>query len=136
MVKTSGGLKHSKALAALRDQGKDFSKELFVAGDIIRAEAVLSITQGSVSGAGHVPSAPGEAPNRDTGVLDSSISVRRVDRNLYEVVADAPYAVAQEYGTVDGRLPERPYMRPAAVKHGPKASKLITVAIQRRNKGV
>lgn len=135
MTHVTGGAGHLKKLQALTAAAKDLSPQLFVAADIIRTEAALSITSGSISGANHVPSAPGEAPNADTGVLDSSIHVRKVAINHFEVVADAPYAVAQEYGTADGRLPERPYMRPAAKEHGPKAGRLIKVAIQRATKG-
>lgn len=135
MTTIAGGKAHLKQISSLARAGRNVSKELFVASDIIRTEAVLSITQGSVSGAGHVPSAPGEAPNADTNTLDNSIHVRKVSDAHYEVVANAPYAVAQEYGTADGRLPERPYMRPAAAVHGDKAVILIKTAINRAAKG-
>lgn len=135
MTKITGGGSHRNRLASLKSQGMNNSAALFAAADMIRTEAVLSITAGSISGKNHVPSAPGEPPNADTNTLDNSIHVRKVDNNHYEVVADAPYAVAQEYGTADGRLAERPYMRPAAKLAGPNAAKLITISVQRAAKG-
>lgn len=135
MTTVTGGAAHSKRIAGLIAQAKDMSTELYVAADMIRTEAVLSITAGSVSGENHVPSAPGEPPNADTNQLDNSIHVRKIDNNHFEVVADAPHATPQEYGTADGRLSERPYMRPAAAKEGPRAGELITAAVNRRTKG-
>lgn len=85
---------------------------LFVAGDIIRAEAKHSITEGSISGKGHIPSKPGEAPNADTHHLDTNIETTQPAPLRVEVSSNAKYAVALEAGT--SRMAARPYMGPAS----------------------
>ena len=132
-VKGEGGF--AKRLDSLGKLPDDISQILFVAAGLIETEARLSITQGSVSGKDHVPSKPGEPPNRDTGVLDGSIEAKLTSPTTAEVVASAPYAAALEYGTKDGTLEERPYMRPALAKEGPKFKKLIQTAEKRRANG-
>ena len=132
-VKGEGGF--AKRLDNLGKLPDDISEILFVAAGLIETEARLSITQGSVSGKDHVPSKPGEPPNRDTGVLDGSIEAKLTSPTTAEVVASAPYAAALEYGTKDGTLEERPYMRPALAKEGPKFKKLIQTAVKRRANG-
>ena len=51
---------------------RDVSAALFAAADDVRARSRRSITAGSVGGVNHVPSAPGEPPNNDTGFLVAS----------------------------------------------------------------
>lgn len=113
MVKITGTKAYKAKLAAIRgpEMTKQVGAALFAAGQEIQVEAQLSITNGSVSGKGHVPSLPGEPPNNDTGVLANNIETRQVEPLLAEVSSNAPYAAALEYGTV--RMAERPYMRPA-----------------------
>lgn len=84
---------------------------VYVGSDMIRAHAFRSISAGSVSGKGHVPSAPGEPPNRDTGVLQAHLTNALVGPLTAEVRSDAPYANALEFGT--SKMAARPYMRPA-----------------------
>lgn len=84
---------------------------LYAGGDAIRAEAAHLITQGAVSGKNHVPSAPGEPPNEDSGVLRTHIETTQVAPLRVEVSSNAPYAAALEFGTA--KMAERPYMRPA-----------------------
>jgi HK97 gp10 family phage protein len=98
-------------------------KVVFVGSDMIRAEAFRSISEGSVSGKGHVPSLPGQPPNRDTGVLQAHITNEKTGPLTAEVRSDAPYAAALEFGT--SRIAERPYMRPARDKSEPKINRLF-----------
>lgn len=51
---------------------------LFSAADLVATEAGLSITRGAQSGKNHVVSAPGQAPNADSHVLDRNIGVHPV----------------------------------------------------------
>lgn len=130
MTKISGGKAHRSTVRRLSRQSKaEVRKRLEVAAGMISTEAKLSITRGSISGKNHVPSAPGEPPNADTNTLDNSIDHVMISDTEAEVYADAAHAVPQEFGTEDGRLPERPYMRPAAAKEGPKAAILIREGI-------
>jgi len=101
-------------------------------GGQVRDEARLSIIEGSVSGPGHVPSAPGEPPNADTGHLDESIHVTSYVRGgtvTVEVSADAEYAADLEYG--NSRIAERPFMRPATAKVRPRVPAGVRVAVRR-----
>ena len=110
--------KHSRRLKAMtgpRMRGRIYTA-LFAGADLIRTEAALSIVAGSIQGKGHIPSKPGEPPNRDTAQLDTSI-ITEGDRSRLraEVSANTDYAVDQELG--NSKMAERPYMRPATDKN-------------------
>lgn len=102
---------------------------LYAGGNLIEIEAEHSITAGSASGKGHVPSAPGQPPNRDTGVLDGNIETARTGPLKVEVSSNAPYALALELGT--SRMEERPYMRPATAKRRAEAVQLVRRAVKK-----
>jgi HK97 gp10 family phage protein len=131
MAKLSGADKVMAKLKALnsRSAKKRISSALYVAGDMMRVEAAISISAGAVSGKNHKPSQPGEAPNYDTGLLANSIETREVAEFEVEVAAKAPYAAALELGT--SKMAERPFMRPAADRVRPKAQRLIAAALKR-----
>lgn len=105
---------------------------LYAGGDMIRAEAVHLITAGSVSGKNHVPSAPGEPPNRDTGVLDTHIETTQVAPLKVEVSSNAPYAVALEAGT--SKMAARPYMGPAVRAKRKEVIALVRQAVTQATK--
>jgi len=104
------------------------SRALFAAGNMIQTEAQISITEGSVSGKGHVASLPGEPPNNDTGVLANNIETVLVEPLLVEVSSNARYASALEYGT--SKMAPRPYMAPAVAKRRAEAVKLVGDAVR------
>lgn len=91
---------------------------VYEGADMIRAEAHNSITRGAVSGAGHVPSAPGQPPNEDTGFLRGAIINEPTGPLTAEVGALAPYSAALEFGS--SRVAARPFMRPARDKMRPQ----------------
>lgn len=107
-------------------------KALYAAGQLIEIEAERSITAGSISGAGHVASKPGEAPNADSRLLDTSIFTIVAGPNRVNVESTAPYAAALEWGT--SRMAERPYMRPAVNAKRKEASELVAEAVRRSTK--
>lgn len=126
MAKITGARQHSNRLKRMVQKTPSLvGAALYAAGQLIEIEAEHSITAGSVSGKGHVPSAPGEPPNADTRQLDTSIHTLKVSDARTEVEAIAPYAAAQEFGTKDGKLPERPFMRPAVKKKRAAAVELV-----------
>lgn len=129
MVKITGDQRHITRLKGKFSPRKLalIGAKLFEAGELVQRTAQLSITAGAVSGAGHVPSAPGEPPNADTHVLDQSIETGQITQTKVEVSANAPYAAAQEFG--NSRLPARPYMRPALQAKRARISELIKEAI-------
>lgn len=115
MARVLGQERVSAALKRLpADKIKAVSQALFVAGDIIKAEAQVSITTGAVSGINHVPSAPGEPPNEDTGNLRRGIKVVQTSPLTVKVESTATYSAFLEYGT--SRMLARPFMGPAARK--------------------
>lgn len=110
-----GAKKHVKRLNRLRaDVVRVAGAVLYEGADSIRAEAFRSISAGSVSGKNHVPSAPGEPPNRDTGGLQANIEAVQTKPLEAQVRSEADYAAALEFGTI--RMAARPYMRPARDK--------------------
>jgi HK97 gp10 family phage protein len=110
-----------------QETAKRISQALFVTGHAIQVDAQISISTGAVSGRDHVPSLPGQPPNNDTGLLADSIETVQVDPLKIEVSANAPYAVALEFGT--SKMAERPFMRPAAAKNKDTLSKNVAAVI-------
>lgn len=102
---------------------------LFSGGELIQTEAQLSITRGAVSGKGHVPSAPGQAPNQDTGVLASNIETVQTGPLKVQVSSNAPYSAPLEFGT--SKMAARPFMVPARDKMRPEVQKLVQKALNR-----
>lgn len=126
MPRIIGADVHLRRLKALKSpQAKAaIYRGLFAAGSMIETGARHSITEGSISGKGHIPSLPGEPPNADTHQLDTSIRTEGQPGKLaVQVIADAPHAVPLEVGT--SKMAERPFMAPAAQKDGPKAAEFI-----------
>lgn len=118
MAGVTGDKKHSDRLKAMAaDTAREVVAKLYIAGQRIELDAERSITAGSVSGKNHVASAPGQPPNRDTGVLDGNIETTIAAQNPPTVLvsSNAPYAAALEFGT--SRMAERPYMRPATARN-------------------
>ncbi len=108
-----GAKEHIARLKKLqgREAVRLVGQALFAGGENIQTEAQRLISTGSVSGKGHVASAPGEAPNYDTGVLSANIETTQPEPLRVLVTSKAPYASPLEFGS--SRMAERPYMRPA-----------------------
>jgi HK97 gp10 family phage protein len=134
-VRITGAKAHSARLKRIASPAmvREAGKAIYVAADALRADAALSITEGAVSGANHVPSAPGEAPNADTHLLDRSIETTRTGPTTAEVSANAPHAIPQELGT--SKMAARPFMGPAADRIRPKAQAFVRAAVARIAKG-
>lgn len=115
------------------DAVRQLTKAVEVIASQVQTDAQISITTGAVSGKGHVPSAPGEPPNNDTGGLVAGIVVNVVAPLHRQVASTARYAAAQELG--NSRLPERPYMRPAVAKNREGGQKLFRAAVSVVSKG-
>lgn len=127
-----GAKAHSDRLKKIaRNTPRLVLQALYAAGQEIEIYAEKSITTGSVSGKNHVPSAPGEPPNADTRLLDSSIetTIERINPPLVHVTSNAPYSVALEYGT--SKMAERPFMRPASAAKRPRARALVAAAVRK-----
>ncbi|MBI1682384.1 HK97-gp10 family putative phage morphogenesis protein [Caulobacter hibisci] len=127
----TGAKAHAARLKRIQGEEmvREVGKALFAAGNMIEVEAEISITAGSVSGAGHIPSKPGSPPNRDTGVLDGNIETTLVEPLKVEISSNAPYSAALEFGT--SKMAARPYMRPAAQKKKAEAVELVRRAVKK-----
>ena len=100
------------------------------AADVVRNEAVQSITGGSKTGETvrkynptrtHTQSAAGEPPASDTGFLVANITATTKaegKKMIGEVKASAPYAVHLEFGTT--AMQARPFLQPALEKNSKK----------------
>lgn len=136
---------------------REVSPALFAAGEMIKAEAQHSITAGSVSGKHHQPSAPGQPPMNDTGILAAhietlqrgplhvevsssggSLDTSAVDKQTGRKFGPGrtrgsgkpvSYAVLLEFGS--SKMQARPYMAPAARKMKKEAVKLVRAAVSR-----
>ena len=99
---------------------------VFITAQDVRTTAVKSIQEQSMGiwvtrsrqGGGtytHVASAPGNAPNTDTGKLASSIAVEKTGKTEYEIGTNLDYGEHLELGT-KFMLP-RPWLYPALNFH-------------------
>lgn len=122
---------HQKRLKTLASPAmtREIEKALFAAGQMIESEARLSITRGSVSGKGHVPSRPGEPPMNDTGVLAGAIETAKAGVLRVHVSSNAPYSAPLEFGS--SRAAARPFLRPARDKQRPAVKALVEDAMNR-----
>lgn len=91
---------------------------VFEGADTIRAEAFRMVSAGSVSGAGHVASKPGEAPNRDLGDLQDGFDTAKTGRVSAEFRSTAPHGRPLELGS--SKMAPRPHIRPARDKKAPE----------------
>lgn len=120
--------KHSERLRKMADRTpQQVARALYSAGQLIEVDAELSITQGSISGAGHIPSLPGEAPNNDTGFLRSNIETEIGGPGVVTVTSYAPYSAALELGS--SRAAARPFMRPATERNRKKVVQMVGEAL-------
>lgn len=101
--------------------------------DMIRAEAFRMVSAGSISGAGHIPSKPGEAPNRDTGVLQANMESIQTGPLTAEFRSKAKYARALEFGT--SKMAQRPHVRPARDSKLPEIRKRYVEQMNKLVKG-
>ena len=139
--------------------GREIDKAIFAGAKLVEIEATTSITAGSVSGKGHVPSKPGTPPNADTRVLDGSAATEMEGNHTAVISFSAPYAAAQEYGHTYGArsslhpqklgkrgipaktefgtrvLPARPFLRPALAKRTADVIGLMQKALRAAAKG-
>ena len=137
MTTIRGHEAHKRRLRKLRGAAmvRPVTQAIFASAQDLAVDAALSITAGSVSGKGHVASAPGEPPNADTQVLSRNIEAVSTGPLKAETSSNAPYALPLEFGT--STIAERPYMRPAAKRERPKAVKRVVDAVNKviRNSG-
>lgn len=111
---------------------REVGAALFAGGELIQVTAQRSITAGSVSGKGHVPSKPGEPPNNDTGVLANNIETTHPAPLRVQVSSNAPYSAPLEFGS--SRIAARPFLRPARDAKKKEVTALVRQALNRANK--
>lgn len=124
-----GASQHSRRLqqAATRTP-QEVARALYSAGQLVELDAERSITEGAVSGAGHVPSRPGDPPNADTHRLDSNIETEIAGPGLVTVTSRAPYSRFLEFGT--SRMAARPFMRPALRRNLRRVRQMVGDAVR------
>lgn len=131
MAKMRGGKGFKIQLGKLTgpEMVRQIGAALYAGGQILEVDMAHSITAGSVSGKGHVPSKPGEPPNSDTHVLDRSIQTVSMAPLKVAVIVDAPYAVAVNYGT--SKMAARPFAEPAVARTKKEITALVRGAVKK-----
>jgi hypothetical protein len=146
MIVGNGARNHIARLKRLSSPAlvRNVAGALEVTAEAIREDTVESLDEGAISGAGHIPSAPGLPPNSDSrdlansGRVGETAEVGASTAGYVQVAvsfggSSAPYAVVQEYGgTV---LPERPYLRPATERARKPHADRLKDAVNRTIKG-
>lgn len=110
MAKIVGGQIFARHLAT-NARGKDVTNTLLRAADRVRTEYIDRVNEGGGVGANHVPSAPGQAPNTDTGRLVGSVVSAVVRKNVTETSVEAAYGLPLEMGT--DKMAPRPALGPS-----------------------
>lgn len=125
----TGGKKHAARLKRMQNSATKIVGKLYAAGQQIELDAEFSITEGSVSGSGHVASLPGQPPNADTRFLDTNIETEVItqDPPTVHITSKAPYSSALEFGT--SKMAERPFMRPATEKNREEVTRKVAEAV-------
>jgi len=101
--------------------------------EVIAVEARALIDEGGIPSPNHIVSAPGEPPNRDTGLLTSRTNAEDLpEPGQAAVISDAEYSAFLEYGT--SRMAERPFMRVAASNKRKAVLEAARTAINRVTK--
>ena len=132
-MKLKGAEKFINRLKAMTrpEQANRVAAALYQVGQKIELTAEKFITSGAVSGANHVPSAPGEPPNADTHHLDTNIETKIIPTWRYPKVTVeslAEYSAALEFGTE--KMEARPFMRPAFDLHKHEVVHLVGLSIK------
>ena len=125
-----------------KDVAKALLKGTYIAGKVVEGTARMKVLRGPRSGKGrvykrgktiHRASAPGEPPANDLGNLQRSIqTLKSVDTGsevVCEVKATAKYAMPLEFGTLDGKIEERPFMRPSLEENKDKIKQIIETEV-------
>jgi len=124
----TGSKRHSDRLKRMAQRTPQaVARALYAAGQIIELDWEKSITAGSISGKGHIPSLPGQPSNSDTHHLDSNIETRIGGPGLVVVESLAEYAAAQEFGT--SKIAPRPAARPATERNRKKVVQMVGDAV-------
>lgn len=135
MARITGKKEHLAHLARMRSpqMRAGVYQALFAGGNMIQVAAQTSITEGSISGAGHVASQPGEPPNADTRALDTQIETTGDPGALrVEVSSNAPHSVPLEDGS--SKMAARPFMRPASIANRGAVLALVRKALDRASR--
>lgn len=130
-VKITGAKAHQARLKRIRGPAmlREVGKAVLAAADLIKVDAQISITEGSVSGKNHVPSLPGLPPNADTHHLSNNITAEQTGLTEAEVSSNAEYSADLEFST--SKMAARPFMQPAAEKNRKKATALVIAAVKK-----
>lgn len=135
------------ALAAFyKDVGKEVGKAIFKGGRLVQSAAIQSIQKPQGVGQWvtryhsgqkpyqHLASAPGQAPNTDTGELVRGIQVEIKGSDVIVGVESSQdeKALALEFGNEDGTLAPRPFLFPALEQNRQKIDDLIAEAIAKQ----
>lgn len=135
MVKVSGASETAAHLK--RISGSEMVRQvgavLYAAGDLVAVEEARLITEGAVSGKGHVASAPGQPPNADTHDLDRSIETVQVEPLRVEVQTNSRHAVPLQFGT--SKMAARPFADVALRRKRKEVMDMITAGVAKVVRG-
>lgn len=138
-----GAAELKRALAAFSaNVGAEVAKAVFKGGRLVQSAAIKSIqaqSQGEEvtrhhrgqAPYQHTASAPGDAPNTDTGELVRGIQVEIKENDVIVGVeaSQDQKALALEFGNEDGTLKPRPFLFPALESSREKIDQLVQQAI-------
>lgn len=107
---------------------------VYEGADMVRARAFRLVSEGSISGKGHVASSPGDPPNRNTGELQAGFETAQTGPLRAEFTSSSKHAMPMEFGAsirngfgkgIAFEVDERPHVRPARDIERPKINRLF-----------
>lgn len=140
MARITGDRAHRARLLRMRGPRMVASvgAALFAGGHLIQTTAQIKITNGAVSGAGHVPSLPGQPPNADTHTLANGIETNQVAPLKVEVEAIARTKNGYNYALIErgnSRVDARPYLGPSVHEKRREVTQLVHRAVEAAIRG-
>lgn len=137
-----GADKHIARLRALGNRNaivKIAGATVYEGADMVRARAFRLVSQGSISGKGHIASRPGDPPNRNTGELQAGFETVQTGPLSAEFSSNSKHAMPMEFGAhirngfgrgISFEVEERPHVRPARNIEEPRIQKLFARRIE------
>lgn len=132
-----------KFIKQLERAGREAEKDVFAAvnkgGQLIRGEAVKSISRGARTGnvyrrgtgRTHTASAPGEFPKTDTGELVSNITVEKETRTSVTVGSRIQAPQGYWLETKEPSQGGREWLRPTVQKNADRVFKMIGKSVEK-----
>ena len=124
---------HKSHAEILGDLKRLTKKVLIDAAERTKTTTVESIIDGAILGEGHIASAPGTAPNADTGELHQSYATS-FQPGDFRVTVGSPLAYSKDLEVGTSKIAPRPHLSPAFHDELPETRRNLRKAMQKAHR--